>query len=132
MDFQRSVVSQLAYDEAVTAVRAALSAQGFGVVTEIDMRATLAKKIGVEIEPYLILGACAPALAHQALQIDHRVGVLLPCNVTVSERDGQTHVAIMDPRIMTTFTGTDALAPVADEAARRLNAVLDAVSAGTR
>lgn len=128
MDFQKSVTVALPYPEAVAAVRAALAEQGFGVITEIDMRATLHTKIGADIDPYVILGACNPTLAHQALQTDARVGVLLPCNVTVVQTDTGTRVSIMDPAVMTAFDGTDALAGVAAEAGTRLDAVLEALA----
>lgn len=124
MDFQKSVTTALPYADAVATVRAALTEQGFGVITEIDMQATLHTKIGADIDPYVILGACNPTLAHQALQTDPRVGVLLPCNVTVAQTDTGTRVSIMDPAVMTAFDSTDALAGVAAEAATRLDAVL--------
>ncbi|MGF7233613.1 MAG: DUF302 domain-containing protein, partial [Frankia sp.] len=83
MDFHRSVVVDLPYGAAVSRVRDELAKQGFGVLTEIDLKATLQSKIGAEIAPQVILGVCNPTLAHRALQIDPRVAVLLPCNVTV-------------------------------------------------
>ena len=124
MDFHLSASSDLPYEHAVSRVRQALTDHGFGVITEIDMRATLAAKTGADIEPYLILGACSPKLAEQALAADPRVGVLLPCNVTVSTRDGRTYIGAMDPAVLTAFDATGALAPVAREAAERLRAVL--------
>ena len=129
MDFHLSASTDLPYEEAVVQVRQALADHGFGVITEIDMRATLAAKTGDDIEPYLILGACSPELAEQALAVDPRVGVLLPCNVTVSTRDGRTHIGAMDPAVLTAFDGTEALAPIAREAAERLRAVLADASA---
>lgn len=128
MDFQRGITVDLPFAEAVDRVRAELAEQGFGVISEIDIQATLRAKIGAETEPHLILGACNPTLAHRALQADPRVGVLLPCNVTVSTADGQTHIRIMDPMVMTAFEGTEALADVAQDAATRLDAVLGALS----
>jgi uncharacterized protein (DUF302 family) len=127
MDFQHTVTVDLPYDEAVTRVRSELAKQGFGVITEIDLKATLHAKIGVDIEPHVILGACNPTLAARALSLDPRVAVLLPCNVTVSVAGGQTLVRVMDPQVMTAFDGTAALAEVADDASRRLRAVLDAL-----
>ena len=132
MDFQHTITVDLAYDEAVARVRDELAQQGFGIITEIDLAATLRAKIGVEVEPQVILGACNPTLAHEALRIDPRVAVLLPCNVTVSVSGGQTHVRVMDPQVMTAFDGTEALKPVADDASRRLGAVLDALATGPR
>jgi uncharacterized protein (DUF302 family) len=128
MDFQHTVTVDLTYDEAVARVRAELAKQGFGIITEIDLQATLRAKIGVEVEPHVVLGACNPSLAHQALLIDPRVAVLLPCNVTVSTAGGKTHVRVMDPHVMTAFEGTEALKHVADDASGRLRAVLDAVA----
>jgi uncharacterized protein (DUF302 family) len=127
MDFQHTVTVDLPYDEAVTRVRTELAKQGFGVITEIDLKATLHTKLGVDIEPHVILGACNPGLAYQALRIDPRVAVLLPCNVTVSAAGERTLVRVMDPQVMTAFEGTEALAQVADDASRRLRAVLDAL-----
>jgi uncharacterized protein (DUF302 family) len=110
----------------VDRVRVALKDQGFGVLTEIDVQATLQSKLGVYIEDYLILGACNPALAHQALDIDREIGLLLPCNVVV-RADGPhaTLVQALDPQSMVQVTGRPELKPVADEAARRLRAALD-------
>ncbi|MGO9782468.1 MAG: DUF302 domain-containing protein, partial [Streptosporangiaceae bacterium] len=105
----------------------ALKAQGFGVLTEIDMRATLRDKLGEDMEDYLILGACNPSLAHRALGIDSSLGLLLPCNVVVRSEAGQTIVEALDPQTMVTITGQPALQPVADEAAGRLRAALDSL-----
>ncbi len=112
------------FAETVARVRDALRAQGFGVLTEIDVQATLREKLGVEMEPYLILGACNPPLAHRALSSDRRIGLLLPCNVVVRAEAGQTVVEAMDPQAMVTIAGEAALQPVADEAAARLRAAL--------
>ena len=95
-------------------MREALKAQGFGVLTEIDMRATLRDKLGQDIEDYLILGACNPPLAQQALGADSSIGLLLPCNVVVRAGAGQTIVEALDPQTMVTITGQPALQPVAD------------------
>jgi uncharacterized protein (DUF302 family) len=129
MDYQRSIAVDLPYAEAVTRTREALAEQGFGVLTEIDVAATLKDKRGLEMEPYLILGACNPDLAHQALEVDRSIGVLLPCNVVVSAREGGgSTVAILDPQIMAAVTKLPDLQPLADEASRRLQAVLDALT----
>jgi uncharacterized protein (DUF302 family) len=127
MDFQHSVTVDLPYDEVVARVRAELARQGFGIITEIDLKATLRAKIGVDIEPQVIFGACNPSLAYRAIQTDPRVAMLLPCNVTVSTQDGRTLVRAMDPRVMTAFDGTEALAEVAQDAGRRLRAALEAL-----
>ena len=118
------------YDAAVQQVRDGLAEAGFGVLTEIDLKATLKKKIDVDVAPKIILGACRPQLAHQALQADPRVAALLPCNVVVSEISAtESLVEIMDPGIMEEFTGTPELAPVAADARTRLSDMLQALSA---
>ncbi len=115
-------------------MREALKAQGFGVLTEIDVRATLRDKLGQEMEDYLILGACNPPLAHRALGVDSSIGLLLPCNVVVRADAGQTIVEALDPQTMVTITGQPALQPVAGEAAARLRTALESLreSRGTR
>ena len=128
MDYQRSITIDLPYAQAVTRTREALAEQGFGVLSEIDVQATLRDKRGVEMEPYLILGACNPDLAHQALQVDRSIGVLLPCNVVVSGRGQGSTVQILDPQLMATVTALPALQPLADEASTRLQGVLDDLS----
>lgn len=129
MDYQRSITIDLPYDEAVSRTRDALAAQGFGILTEIDVQATLRDKRGVEMEPYVILGACNPDLAHQALETDRRIGVLLPCNVVVSGGHGDSStVRILDPQLMASITELPQLQSLADEASRRLQAVLAAIS----
>ena len=113
------------FAEGAARVRDALKAQGFGVLTEIDMRATLRGKLGEDMEDYLILGACNPSLAHRALGIDSSLGLLLPCNVVVRSEAGQIIVEALDAQTIVTITGQPALQPVADEAAGRLRAALD-------
>ncbi|NWF99876.1 MAG: DUF302 domain-containing protein [Thermoanaerobaculaceae bacterium] len=120
------VVSSLAFEEAVSRARAALAAEGFGVLVEIDVAATLKAKLGVEREPYLILGACHPASAHAALQVAPEVGVLLPCNVTVSVEGGKTVVRAMDPRVVMGAVGEPALEAVGTPVAQALSRVVAA------
>lgn len=115
------------FDDTVTRVREALKGQGFGVLTEIDVQATLKEKLGEDMEPYLILGACNPPLAHRALGVDRRIGLLLPCNVVVRADDDTTIVETLDPQILVGLTGRSELAPVADEAAARLTAALESL-----
>ncbi len=115
------------FGETVERVRAALKEQGFGVLTEIDVQATLREKLGEEMEPYLILGACNPPLAHRALGVDRRIGLLLPCNVVVRADGDATVVEALEPRIMVGVTGRAELDPVAQEAATRLEAALAAL-----
>ncbi|MFF7453377.1 DUF302 domain-containing protein [Kitasatospora sp. NPDC008115] len=128
MDYGIPVTLDLPFAEAVEKVRAALAEQGFGILTEIDVRATLRAKIGEEIEDYLILGACNPPLAHRALQADRHIGLLLPCNVVVRADGGRTVVEAIDPQLMVRISGQPALEAVADEAATRLRAALAALT----
>jgi uncharacterized protein (DUF302 family) len=109
----------------VERVRAALQEQGFGVLTELDVRTIMEEKLGADMEDYLILGACNPPLAHRALEIDRGIGLLLPCNVVV-RADGPkaTLVQALDPQMMVETTGQPELKAVADEAAGRLRAAL--------
>ncbi|HSL07486.1 MAG TPA: DUF302 domain-containing protein [Pseudonocardiaceae bacterium] len=131
MSYERSITVDLPYAEAISRTREALAEQGFGVLTEIDVQATLREKRGLEMEPYVILGACNPALAHQALDIDRSIGVLLPCNVVVSSREGGvTKIQILDPLIMAAVMGREELRPLAEDAARRLQNVLDTLANG--
>jgi uncharacterized protein (DUF302 family) len=119
---------QTDFETALTRVAEALKAEGFGVLTEIDVRDTLRKKLDVEFRPYKILGACNPALAHRALTAAPDVGLLLPCNVTVSQmEDGKIQVAIVDPLAMLGIIEDEHLQPVAQEARERLNRVLAAL-----
>jgi uncharacterized protein (DUF302 family) len=119
----------LAFHEAVGHVRAELKEQGFGVLCEIDVQATLREKLGVDGEPYLILGACNPPLAHQALEVEPELGVLLPCNVIVYERNGETRISAVDPERMLSIVGNDQLAPIAAGVKERLRAVVERASA---
>jgi uncharacterized protein (DUF302 family) len=113
----------------VEQVRAALKEQGFGVLTEIDVQATLHDKIGVRMEEYLILGACNPPLAHRALEADRDIGLLLPCNVVVrADGPDATIVEALDPQVMVDVTGRPELKNVADEAGTRLRAALDTLA----
>lgn len=117
--------TQLAFAEAVERVRSELKEEGFGVLCEIDVQATLREKLGVEQEPYTILGACNPPLAHQAISAEPQLGTLLPCNVVVFQRDGETHVVAIDPERMLSIVGNDELAPIATQVRAKLAAVVD-------
>lgn len=118
-----------AYDEAVADVTAALKTEGFGVLTEIDVQATLKQKIDVDFRPYTILGACNPPLAYKALSAAADVGLLLPCNVTVSaEADGRSRVHIINPEMMMGVMEDDALVEVAADASARLQRVAAALA----
>ncbi len=115
----------LPFAEAVERVRTELQGEGFGVLCEIDVQATLREKLGVEGEPYLILGACNPPLAHQALAVDPELGTLLPCNVVVFAHEGETHISAIDPERMLTIAGNDDLEPIAAEVRDRLVRVVE-------
>lgn len=129
MDYGMRIRLAQPYTAVVQRVREALKEQGFGVLTEIDVRATLRHKLAEEIEDYLILGACNPPLAHRALQVDRQIGLLLPCNVVVRADGAGTIMEALDPQVMSDVAGRAELKPVADEAARRLNAALAAPTA---
>jgi uncharacterized protein (DUF302 family) len=129
VNYGKSVNLSLDFSDAVARVKAAFAAQGFGTLTEIDVQATLETKIGAHIEPYLILGACNPQLAHQALEVTRDVGLLLPCNVVIRQHDGGVMVQALDPSLIATLPGDPALQPIADEAARRIDAALDSLAA---
>jgi uncharacterized protein (DUF302 family) len=120
-----SASSDTPFAAAVERVRAELKAEGFGVLCEIDVQATLREKLGVEQQPYTILGACNPGLAHQALSAEPQLGTLLPCNVVVYERDGQTQVSAIDAVRMLSIVGNDDLAPIAEEVRARLASVVE-------
>lgn len=108
-------------------VVAVLKEQGFGVLTEVDVQATLKEKLGVESIPYRILGVCNPALAHQALNVSSHVGLMLPCTVTLREEDGRTIVEVLRPEAALSVVGIDELRPTAAEAERRLLLVVEAL-----
>jgi uncharacterized protein (DUF302 family) len=129
MVFEETVVLTGPFDDVVAATKSALAEHGFGVLTEIDMQQTLKSKLGKDIERYLILGACNPALASAALEVEPQVGVLLPCNVVVHEVDGTVHVDALDPGLMVSMTSRDELAPIAAEARRLIGEALTAISA---
>lgn len=124
-----SETTRAPFIEAVETVRRELAAEGFGVLCEIDVQATLKAKLHVEIEPYLILGACNPPLAHRALEAEPELGVLLPCNVVVYQRDGETTIAAIDPERMLSIVDNDELAPVATEVRARLATVVERAAA---
>ncbi len=120
-----SASTKLPFAEAVRRVREELAREGFGVLCEVDVQATLQQKLGVSREPYLILGACNPPLAHEALEAEPELGALLPCNVVVFVEAGQTHVAAIDAKRMLSIVENDAVSPIADEVQRLLRLVVD-------
>jgi len=124
MKYYNSVRVSSAFDEAVSRTRELLAAEGFGVITEVDVRETMKKKLGVDFRNYLILGACNPPLAHKALQAEDKIGVLLPCNVIVQETDAGVEVAAMDPVAAMGTIGNADLEGVAAEVKARLDRVV--------
>jgi uncharacterized protein (DUF302 family) len=125
-----STTVPLTFEEALGRTRDALGSEGFGILTEIDVTATLRKKLNVEFRPYVILGACNPPLAHRALQAELDIGLLLPCNVVVYAADdpGRTIVAALDPVEALSLSGNEAVQPIAEEVRNRLQRVLASVA----
>lgn len=123
-----SKATQLAYDEAIPRITEELRREGFGILTEIDVKDTLKKKLGVDFTKYKILGACNPTLAHRALGLETEIGLFMPCNVIVYEADGgKTVVSIVDPNITVKNTENKSLEPLAKEAAERLKRAVHAL-----
>lgn len=117
------------FERTVEKVTAALKSEGFGVLTEIDVQATLKKKLGADFRRYVILGACNPPLAKRALDAEPEIGLLLPCNVVIQDTDGgEVSVSIADPKAMFTLVDNKAVAPIAEEAEQRLRRAIRAVS----
>jgi uncharacterized protein (DUF302 family) len=123
---------ELPFADAVERTRRALASEGFGVLCEIDVAATLTEKLGVEMPPYLILGACNPALAHRALLAERDIGLLLPCNVVVyaAKDPRRSVVAVMDPTTIMRLSGQSALEAIGAQVTRKLAAVLEALADG--
>lgn len=131
MSIAISTSLQVPFDDAVTRTREALAGQGFGVLTEIDMKATLKAKLDQDMENYLILGASNPPLAHRAVEIDRQIGLLLPCNVVVRTDpadDSRVLVEAMNPQLLVEVTSEPALQPVADEVTAKLRTAIHALS----
>ncbi len=124
-----SVEVPLSYEEAIRVAKDALKEEGFGILTEIDVRKTLKEKVGADFQPYMILGACNPALAFTALQDDIDVGLLLPCNVTVREEGGKAIISVMDPQVMSRLSEAPGLAEVARIAREKLSRALGQMEA---
>ncbi len=127
LEYGYKVRMSVPYKQAVEQVTEALKAEGFGVLTQIDVKDTLRQKLGAEFREYVILGACNPPLAHKALSAALDVGLLLPCNVVVYEEDGGSVVGILDPISMLGVISDPALQPVATEARARLERVAEAL-----
>lgn len=108
------------FSDVIARVKGAFQAEGFGVMTEINMQRALDEKIGRQIEPYTIFGMCNPQLASRALDVEHEVGLLLPCNVLVHECEGAVHVSVQDPTLLMDLVGNPKLHPIAKEAREKI------------
>lgn len=127
MQYGFSKTIDLPFEQAIDKVTEELKKEGFGVLTTIDVKETLKKKIDVDFKKYTILGACNPPIAHKALQEEEELGLLLPCNVVVYEKDDKTRVSIFDPMVMTWVIENDNMKPIATEVQERLQRVLNAI-----
>lgn|SRR3972149_290842 len=127
MQYGFSKTVDMSYEQTIEKVTAELKKEGFGVLTSIDVKETLKQKINVDFKKYTILGACNPPIAHKALQEEEELGLLLPCNVIVYEKDDKTRVSIFDPMVMTLIMENDQMKPIATEVQERLQRVLKAI-----
>ena len=127
MQYGFSKVVDMSYEQAIEKVTAELKKEGFGVLTTIDVKETLKQKINVDFKKYVILGACNPPIAHKALQEEEELGLLLPCNVIVYEKENRTVVSIFDPMVMTWIIENDNMKPIATEVREKLQRVLKAI-----
>ena len=127
MQYGFSKKTDLTYEQAVEKTTTELKKEGFGVLTTIDVKETMKKKLNVDYPKYIILGACNPPFAHKALQAEEEIGLLLPCNVIVYEKEGKAVVGAFDPMMMTTVIDNPAVKPIADEVKQRLERVIQAI-----
>ena len=124
MQYGFSKTVDLSFEQTIEKVTEELKKEGFGVLTTIDVKDTLKKKIDVDFKKYTILGACNPPIAHKALQTEEELGLLLPCNVIVYEKDNQTNVSMFDPMLMTNIVDNEQMEPIAKEVKEKLQRVL--------
>lgn len=115
-----SVRVEASFEEAVSQVRSAFATETFGVLSEIDVKAKMREKLGKDMEDYVILGMCNPALAYEALRMETEIGLLLPCNVIVYRKDGETHVSAQRPQVILAVTGNESIAAAAEEADKKI------------
>lgn len=127
MNYGFSKTLDIPFEKAIEKVTSELKKEGFGVLTSIDVKETLKQKINVDFKKYTILGACNPPIAHKALQEEEELGLLLPCNVIVYEKDNKTNVSFFDPMVMTWVIDNDNMKPIASEVKEKLQKVLEAV-----
>lgn len=131
-EYGRCIAVDMSVEQAIEAAKGALKEEGFGVLCEIDVQKTLQEKIGAQVEPYVILGACNPNFAHQSLQQEPNLGLLLPCNVIVRQAEGATIVAAIDAQKLLSVVGNPALQAVAHEVNQRMDRVIDKLDAMRR
>ena len=131
MAYGRSVTLDIPFGDTLAAVREALAGAGFGIVSEVDIAATLRTKLGVEIEPQVILGACRPDFAHRALAVEPSIGLLLPCNVVVRSVGDTTVVEMIDPAMLVDVTGNADLQAIAGEVGQHLADAMETLRAGS-
>ena len=127
MKYGFTKTTDYSFEQAIEKVTEELKKEGFGILSTIDVKDTLKKKIDVDFKKYTILGACNPKLAHSALQVEEELGLLLPCNVIVYEKNDKTVVSIFDPRVMTLVIENPEMKPVAEEVKNKLQRVLESV-----
>ena len=127
MNYGFSKTVDMPFEQTVEKVTSELKKEGFGVLTSIDVKETLKQKIDVDFKKYTILGACNPPIAHKALQEEEELGLLLPCNVIVYEKDSKTNVSFFDPMVMTWVIDNDNMKPIASEVKEKLHRVFEAV-----
>jgi uncharacterized protein (DUF302 family) len=127
MNYGFSKILDMPFEKAVEKVTSELKKEGFGVLTSIDVKETLKQKINVDFKKYTILGACNPPIAHKALQEEEELGLLLPCNVIVYEKENKTNVSFFDPMVMTWVIDNDNMKPIATEVKEKLQKVLKAI-----
>jgi uncharacterized protein (DUF302 family) len=127
MQYGFSKTVDMPFEVTIEKVTAELKKEGFGVLTTIDVKETLKQKINVDFKKYTILGACNPPIAHRALMEEEDLGLLLPCNVIVYEKDGKTRISIFDPMVMTWIMENDQMKPIATEVQEKLQRVLKAI-----
>lgn len=127
MEYGLSKQTGYSFDEAIERATEELKKDGFGILTTIDIKQTLKNKLDVDMDKYTILGACNPNFVHQALQIENELGLLLPCNVIVYEKDGKVHVSIMNPEIMASVTGNEKMDEIGKEVKKILAGTLERI-----
>lgn len=127
MQFGFSKITDYSFEQAIEKITEELKKEGFGILSSIDFKDTFNKKLSVDYKKYIVLGACNPPLAHKALQADEEVGLFLPCNIAVYEKDGKTNISVFDPLFITTVIDNPQIKSVAEEVKKKLARVLETV-----